>query len=371
MQTHITVNPKTFAQELDAFIKSGDAQGFMSLSQAVKAAAIELIHHDQHFEASYMMKNYAFVFVSPKTNDPAFLLKILPAFPQNTQGTLKLLGLSDELDQAILTSKVELATMKADDGFESLINWAIGKEQWSLIEDVVVHLAAHVKEHHPDNSQVQRSVVSGVLQTFVYGKECLPVMPATIDEALVSLVNAPSDWRLQGYFVDRMARMGMPKTLMKMLEYGRIDPFACTNTAEHQHILDCLPEQLTIQQMHAVDCFLGIRGIKHRLLFDETTNIDKYIEVLRESQYLSYRDSDLRFATLERYSPLFTTENIAMASRRKRISRLLNAVVDKVVTQGGTPEGIRGSLKKCGVPDHAMKLVDILKGGELENALGL
>jgi hypothetical protein len=371
MPAHITVDPQTFRQELEGFMRDGDVQAFMQLSQAVKATCIELIHQDQHFEASYMMKNYGTVFISPKASNPTVLLQILPAFPKNATGTLNLLGITDELDEAILASKVDVRTIKPRDGFTSLINWAIGKQQWPLVEAVVLNITANVKEHYTNDSMTQSEVVNGILQTFVYGKECLPPLPGTIDEAVSSIVNAPLDWRLQDEFFDRLARMAMPKTLMKMLEHGRINSINCTQTAEHQHILDCLPENLTAKQLHAVDYFLNLRGIKHRILFDESMHIEHYIAALKGSQFLAYRENDLRFGILERFTPLFTTENIAVAARRKRISSLINAVVDQALSKGGTPEGIRGSLKKLGLPEHAMKLVNLFKGEELESALGL
>jgi hypothetical protein len=365
------LNPNTIRDEFRALIDARDVQGFMELAQAAKAQAIDLIHQDLQLDASNLLNQYGRVFVNIDVEDPDFILAILPLFPKNDDGTLRYLGQRTDLDQAILASKVDVDAMTNSDAFCKLINWAIGKEDWALVERVVLHIAHYVKEHHPNNALAQREVANGILMAFVHEKDDVPVYPSSIDDAIASIVNHTADWRLQDYYFDRLARMGMPKTLMKMLEHGRIAAFNCAPTAANQHILDCIPEQLTPKQLHAVHNFLNVKGIKQRILFDESTDLEQYIQALMDSNYRNYREHDLRFSCIDSFSTLFTTENIAIPQRRMRIARLINAVVEEVQSKGGTPEGIRGSLVKCGVPAHAMKLVNLFKGEELENELGL
>lgn len=365
------LNPKTIRDEFKALIDARDAQGFIQLAQAAKAQAVDLIHQDQQLDAAHLLNEYGRVFVNIDVDDHDFILAILHLFPKNDSGTFKHLGKRDELDQAILASKVDVDAMTHNDAFCKLIDWAIGKKDWAMVERGVLHITQYVMEHQPNNALAQREVANGILQAFVYEREYLPVVPASIDNAIASTVNHSADWRLQDYFFDSLAKMRMPKTLMKMLEHGRIAPFYCARTAANQHILDCIPEQLTPKQLHAVHYFLNVKGIKQRILFDENTDLEQYIQALMDSNFRNYGGHDLRFSCIDSFSTLLTTENIAIPHRRMRIARLINAVVEEVEKKGGTPEGIRGSLVKCGVPAHAMKLVNLFKGEELENELGL
>lgn len=365
------INTATILNELKQLINARDATGFVCMGQAVKARAIELIHQDQQSDASTLLSEYSRAFVGVDVEDPDFILAVLPLFPKNAHGTLKFIGLRDDLDLAILASKVDLPAMKLGDDFSALIEMAIGKKDWSMVERIVLHMTQHVAKHRPDDARAQREVVNGILQAFVYGKDCLPPMPSSIDDAICSIVNHTADWRLGGEFFDRLARMEMPKTFMKMLEHGRIDPFPCKQTLENEHIFACLPENMTVKQLYAASIFLETPSFKHRLLFDEQVSIDDFIQTLRDTHFFGNRESCLSVSTLERLSKLFTTEHIAVPARRQRIARLLNAVVEQKQEKGFTHESIRKSLTKAGVPAHAMKLIDLFKSEELEDALGL
>jgi hypothetical protein len=371
-KTGLTVD--NFAAQLHQHLVNGDPASFMAVCRAVKAKAHGLIESDRHTEAVFLISDYRKVFEKFHEMPPEFVLAIIDVFPKNHAETFKLLGLSDELDQAILTTKIDLPTlgMTMRDGYAQLLEWAVSQDQWPMLNSVVDHLV--ISSRHLDTDErtsLGKNIVTVLLS---HRPNQRPFAPA-VDDGISNLICVAGNSLNQSRYVPCLANLGMPKTLMKMLEHGMIAETPLQNYSPEQRaiIMAVIPKHPSPVQLRAIHFFLKPTGMTEQVLFDENVDLDGYIDALRNTQFKSWDGNDLNFEGIEVFFRCMTADNIAIPARRKRIAKLLNATFEAQHPDASQRHSrdAADDLLQMGVPPDALKLIDLLKGHQLEESLGL
>jgi hypothetical protein len=368
--------PGDVRKDLQALIANADAPGFIAKCEAIKAEITDLLFTDRVVDAKRILEAYSNVLHDFESKNPEFTLEILPILPANTHGTLKLFGINDKIDAYLFAYKVDMVSIcqVADDAFFYLIQWAVRNKDADLVEQVVVGIAQYLHAHHENQYKLFADTARHLLWAlFEDGNVRMACTPAT-DEAMACLLRQQPQTKLQEYYLLSLAQAGMTKTLMRGLELPYFEAYYPKDEESHQILSDALPKQLTARELHWVHRSLALRGIAERILFDESVNMDHYIDSLENSYIGRSSFNELRFENLRQLTHSLDEHVVKDLSKRKRVITLLNAICEDEVNRIGqelTPEVVREALVNVDVPENLLKHVKMLKGIVLEDALGL
>lgn len=365
----------TFRTQLLKCVAEEDSAGFVAVCRAVKAKIIELIHQDRHQEASPLFVMYGHAFEELKSCFPEFLLGIIDVFPVNSRDTFNLLGLSTELDQAIISTKVDISSLsiKNPHAYSSLLEWAVTNGAWPMIDSVVLHLSSIGNELAPGSNE-RRLLVGHLVLALLQDTNNKRAFSPAVDQALSGLIKSRGDYTIHSACVELMANLGLAKTLMTMLMHSMIIecPLVQFSQERAERILGALPQSPTSKELRAIHHFLKPKGMTSQILFDESIDLDGYLNAMRDSRYISHLRDDLSFQGIRSFCGLMTPENMGDPAKRKRIAKLLNITYEEHYSKGNlNDESAAEQLVELGVPKHAIKLIDRLKGPELDEAMGL
>jgi hypothetical protein len=370
----IVVNRSTFVDQLVSLEEENDVEGFLALCSAVKQTAIHLMEQNKRRDASDLMADYAKVFESNhlKMKNPQFILNTLEVYPNNHFSTMHLLGISDELDTVILRDKINMDEFDPteESGCESFLEWATDKKKWALTGQFINDIVKRTHELYEEDHKAQRAVGNTVVGVLVRSGVPTGVLPKGIDETIESLLDSPASFRNPGSFIERLAELDMPKTLMTMLEQGMLGSHTGSKSNMDQ-ITRHLPENMTLRQLHAVHFHLGLPGLNEKILFDESIDMSEYISVLADTHYGYSGSDDLHLSGIKPFVKLFTPKNFKIPTQRNRALQLLEAMLGSRSHRKSSNEELRAHLNRYDVPEFAVKYLKRFRGEELEGAMGL
>lgn len=366
---------RTIKADLDSLKTLTDADLFLKICDTAKAQITEHLFQDEHFEAAGLARAYAYAFVGFKHVDKAFTLKVLQAFPVNCHSTLSMLGIDDEIDEFILSRKVRLHTMSEarDHAHTKLLEWAVAKQDMVLIEKVVLQISRDLLENHPGSKQQFRNASMGMVRVLVLGEQEQTFYGPVIDDAIASLVCQKADYQQPAECMPRLAAAGLSKTLMKMLEFGLLNEYRpiSFDVAETQRLIESLPANPSPQQLHWIHHSIKIPDLTEKILFDESVDMDAYIEALRATEF-NGRYNNLVFNTLRQFKEILTPEHLTTVPRKRRAAKLVSAVCEQEQAYKRTkPEDIRKTMTDIGFHEYVFKLSSMFKAKVLEDELGL
>lgn len=373
MHIDLELDARTVKQEFQFHIQYKDVASFLELCQTVKSTIGALINQNQRAEALALMEVYESTFKYAHDWNAKFLLGIVEEFPFNHESTFALLGLSDELDQAIMASKVDTKTRPANNicDHDHLLRWAYEQQNLALMEDIVINACDMVKTRFHCEKDIMRRVSTCFVHTLGLRENRANLSSHRIDEAIASIIDIGD--QESGAYVDRLARLQMPKTLMKMLEIGRLGKHIQALHEDYDHILACIPEKMTANELNAVYFHLEPTGLAQKILFDESIDMDDYIGSLRNSAYMSFGGSKyLGLQYCSHFSASFTENAFSDSVKKRRCVKLINSMCEADLTKGTVKvKDMRDRAILFGVPTFCLKYIDCIRGAELEDALGL
>jgi hypothetical protein len=375
------INPKALKATSDAFIQANDAHGFIALCQSVKAQTMALICEERSLEAKRLMEIYSNIFRYYTCSNPAFTLEILPLMPPNANSTVKLMGISPEIDDYLLEHKVDLDVISRveDDACYTLIQWALSKNDMAYAEKVVQGVAHHLNAFPSSKESTVTNVSLNLLKALLHHDVDMEIACTPgIDEAIASLMtkNRGKMFDEEDYFL-QMAKAGLRKALMRALELESFYSYKVCTKEKRDIFFAALPDEPTSQEMYWI--FRSIEftvddGIESQILFNERIDIQEHIETLRSTLIGQGKFCELSMSNLDRFSQLLGDDELNTPSRRNRAVAFVNAICEQEATlQGrqGTPEVIRNTLIDLSIPHTIIRQVKMLRGLELEDALGL
>jgi hypothetical protein len=303
--------------------------------------------------------------------DPEFLVSIVDAFPTNHFATLRLLGSHAGVDQAIIDKKIDLQRPLSVAGSQRLVEWGIKQKNLGFIEAVITNVCQHIRDRHANNDALKHAASDFFIQTLVYQKKEFDLISPIVDAELSSIVTPKIDKSFHPEVVGLLAKMRMGKTLIAMLEHGRLGMYL----ERHHNFSDvraCLPSAMTVRQSNAVLFYLEPKAHAEQILFDENMDVDAFIQSMRETCYRVRSGNDLSIYSIKPFIQLITPENFAVPARKARILKLLQAVCDAEFERRTVPEHeVRAMLEYAEVPAFTYKHIRQLRGIELEEAMGL
>jgi hypothetical protein len=351
-----------------------DAVSFVALCRKAKATIIELIQRDMHVDAGTLFTMYQNALEDLAGCSPAFLLGIIEVLPQNSRNTFKLLGKSIELDRAII-AKLDLDSLfiSKEHGFSCLLTWAVKNNDWPLVENTVLHLT-RIGLELPYDDGSRQDLANAIVDALIDDSDNTRAFSPTVDKALSGLISFKGFGTRHPSHVERMAVAGLHQTLMKMLVHELITECPLIQFSEDRasKILAALPPSPTLVELRAIHHFLQPKGLSEQILFDESIDLDGYLDVMRNTRYLNPTRDDLSFHGIKPFRVCMTRENMNIPARRQQIAKLLNATYEEYFIKGFlTGDDAIARIIEIGIPEHVIKLIDRLKGQALEQSLGL
>jgi hypothetical protein len=297
---------------------------------------------------------------------------VIGEFPVNRDCTFHLLGISEEIDQVILEQKLNTKTRQVDKikDIDFITLWAIRNNDLAMMEDIIVDACQLAVTKFGRDPYIKHQLSESFIKTLISHENTDYLSSPRIDEAIASIVDIGDD-KKKGLYVSALARLGMPKTLMKMLEHGRTIKCLQESHKDYEHILACIPQQMTPTEMNAALHHLELDGLAEKILFDENIDLDAYITAVGNSCYVDGRGTtDLGLTHLEYFEALITEDNFTGSIKKKRIIKLLDALCEAEKKASKT-NNIRMLAERHHVPRFTFKYIACLRGQELEDALGL
>jgi hypothetical protein len=374
MPIDLELTPKDANNDLEFHLQYKDAAGFLEACRAIKSTVTELIRLNLRYEAMQLLEVYESTFRRAHDWDQNFILEVLDEFPVNHYTTFALLTVSDEIDQAIMATKVDTKTRPANQisGYDHLLLYAIEKNDLALMEGIIVDACEMVKTKYACCPVLMQDVSASFVQTLVFEANAQHLSSPRIDEAIASILDKGD--QEMGIYIDKLARLKMPKTLMKMLEHDRVAKHLQASHEEFDHILACIPEKMTSRELNAVLFHLEPTGMAEKILFDENIDFDGFIDSLSQTTYKCGRGNttDLGLSCSRYFVDLITVENFKDPLKKSRITKLLNAMCEADLKHAELRlENIRTRAIRHELPPFCLKHINCLRGSELEDALGL
>jgi hypothetical protein len=376
MNDPIVIDPRNFNKKLQSLLDSEDAQGFVEYCKAIESTAMTMVKNHKRREASSLLNLYADVFESADWHlkSPEMVLQVLEVFPVNHYTTMRLLGISKEADDYILAHKLNIAEFDCgvESGYEDVLNWAVKTNQHEYAAQFVHEVVQRVHQVCEDVDDKAMRLIGNALVDGLVDNDPLPgEITCSIDQDIASLLNSTGDYRRSGQYIPTLAKLGMSKTLMTMMVNGMLSGISYTNEANFEPIIKCLPQEMTLAQLHAVNYHLGIPSVAEKILFDDSVNMTDFIAAMKDSRFSLFQKNDLHIEGIRPFYKHITPENFERPERRKRILQLLDAMLESGTIKYDSVEEVRKALKYQSVPQFAFKYIRCLRSIELEDAMGL
>lgn len=358
------------------------------LKQITEAESLLAVWDEAHRHLAWLVENHLFVeaadlsnactrsFMAYKHECLTVTRTVIRAFPVNSSDTMRLLGIDNELDQYILKNKlkIEYLTQSEHDGYRDILRWAVAKKDLPLIAKVTKQISNDLalKYAHkpmfwagPFHSMIGRLTQSGAPAVDL-GTE--------IDETLSGLVVANLEYKGPSTDMVDIARFGLRKTLLKMLECGLFWRESSVDLTEDQlaTVMSCLPSQPTEQEMAWMHYALDIPSLTEQILFDPDVDMAMYIQALRDTTFGNLSCA-LNYQTLQFFRPFLNAKQLNSPTRQRRASMLINAVFNHQNPEKRDIPALIECLRSIqwGFDDYIFKLCHQTKGLMLENDLGM
>jgi hypothetical protein len=164
---------------------------------------------------------------------------------------------------------------------------------------------------------------------------------------------------------------------MKMLEHGRVSKYLHASHQDYDHILACIPDEMTASELNAVQHHLELKGLAETILFDDNIDLDGYIQSVTQSHYKSrqtndYEKPDLDLSCISYFVGLISEDSFSDPTKKKRIVKLLDAACKAEIDVNKLKiTDVWALAERLKVPAFTFKHIACLRGEALEDALGL
>lgn len=371
------ISAKIVKETLETYQKAGDLNGFLSFVKDLKAAAFDLVEQCFPGVAADILNKYNQFFNEYESDDPAFTYGILHLFPVNKSSTMKLLGMSDQIDEAIHRYKLNSQTFSRArfDSVPHLVRWALKKNDTQFLEAFIKHVAQDLLNNHPDDSASRISASGEIIFEITWETEFKYKVSSEIDEAIASIIIDDYSTLLPEFWLS-MARAGMPKSMLQMATHQRIQTYLprhfCTKNSEkisrdeHEEICNCFPMDLSPEVTCRVVEAVSHTALMEKVISDESFDIDAFIGAM------SWRkERDYSFSRLNSFKNLFTEEFLNTSAKKRRAAKILDEIADKAHKWSKKEKTVSESFKSSELPESARMLVRMFKVKQLENELGV
>jgi hypothetical protein len=364
--------------EMLEFQRACDWEGFRAYAQKIKTTAKQLVDEDKPEEATEILTEYRSFFRRYEHQNIEFTKHILSLFPANREPTMKLLGISSDMDDYITHHKLDKTTFSATTGdIKHVLPWALKhREIGNFVEQFVEHIATDILTNHSTNTELQIRTSGQIVSAIAWDSNLKQPVSKKTDAAVASLVSRATSYALiEAYWV-KLARSGLHETLLKMMEYPRINRLTEFSPEDYAEIIAALPKHPTPEQAHWITQAMPHPELERTILFDPAFDLDRFIEAMRARTQTKnmVEQNDLTFKALSVFKHLMTPEHLDTVEKRRRVSKLLDAAADNHFNQSGSPrtsKHVREEFDKQGLPPTARRLIQMLKGQEIHEDLGL
>jgi hypothetical protein len=343
-----------------------DSTVFIRTLQHAKAEVKTLLDADEYEQASSISSELHSVFYRLESLDVDVLKDVIHLFPANKRCTLGHLGKSDEVDQTIFSSKLSIDDLQFEEkGWQSLLKWAREREDHALIERIVFRIAENVRA--TATSAYEGRPAAMTMLYFLIRADLTPLkLSEPVDNTIAGLIGAGIQLPSRVELLPGMARSGLKRSIMAMIRQEVIRlPFYFVSKDDTCVIHEALPATPSPEEAYYILRATDLPGLKERVLFDPEFDLDAYISVLEHNKGMCP-------GALGVFSSLMTPEHLTSPERRRRATRLIDAVCDwQAVAIGKKPDEIRAMLLNEGMHPITMKISRILKVSMLEDELGM
>lgn len=362
--------------EMRAYQANNDSHGLIEFSQAVKRYAIEHINLQDPKEASEALEKYSLFFREYVSSDPSFTLAILPLFPTNKVCTTALLGISQEIDEAIVHYKLDRTTFSRAkfDGMRNVALWALRKGDIRFAENFITHVVNDLLENHPDKKSIHTTASGELISCIVW--DCDPPVRVSkrTDQAIASLVTGSTSYRLDDRYWIKIVNSGLHETLLMMMKHGRINALGRCDLESQEAIASALPVDPTPEQANWITQSVPHPELKKQILFSPEFDLDGFILAMKERTSFTSSSGDMTFKGLSVFKDLMTPEHLDSPEKRRRVSKLLDTAADCILGETGkknSTKDVREAFDKSGLPQTLLRIMRLFKAQQLEDELGM
>lgn len=331
-----------------------------------------LVENQFFAETADLAKACTRSFMAYKNHDLQVTQRVIRAFPVNSTDTLRFLGLNDALDEYLINNKlrVEHMTQSDQDGYRHVLRWALTKKDLPLIAKVTRRISDDLTQRHARHRMFWGCATHGMLGRLTQSDTPAVDLGGEIDETLAGLMVSNMEHKSQATDMVDIARFGLRKTLLKMLECGLFFR-DCDFTDEQLAIVMAgLPAEPTAKELAWILHGLDNITVAKKILFDPSVDIQEFIETLRNAKFGGL-SSALNFKTLQYFRPILNSYSLNTTESRRRASLLINAVFDEHNPERTHTRKLIDSLRSWGFDEFVFKLCYQTKGFLLEEDLGM
>lgn len=361
-----------------ALQEQSDSRGLIEYAQQVKRIAQALIAEDRPLDSAEYLQAFGAFFSHYESKDSDFTYEILHLFPPNKVCTLKLLGTSDKVDEAIIHYKLDRTTHSRanGDGIKHVVQWGLSKGDTRLVESFITHVANELLTNHPDNSSILIQASAELVSTIAWESELQAPVSSEIDLAVASLIRNTTAYKLQDEYWLKMAKSGLHESMLMMMKHDRLCPLAKYTQQDLVTIMKALPADPTPEQAHWITQYIPCPELKQRVLFSPSFDLDAFMVAMeaRKPAKSTSAAGDLTFKGLSVFKEWMEPQHLDTPEKKRRVAMLLNNAASNHFHEAGSPntsKAVREEFDKQGLPGTARRIMTMFKAQELEDELGL
>jgi hypothetical protein len=354
-----------------------DPAHLMEVWSQAKGAITGLVEANRLGDAENLIATYNRSFGYYKHQHEATTQKIIHAFPVNNEHTLRLLGISDEIDRYIVKHKVDVGTLSHDEkfGYPKCLGWAIRQQDTALIEVLILQVSSSVKGAHPGDSKQRQTVCHTILEKLLSETQAVFTYSSNIDKAVADLVSLVPNRRYPAALLIDLAERGMRQTAMALMSNGMIRRYDPAQFSEEQTrlVTSILPADPSPAQLHWIVEAIDLPGLPEKILFDPAVNLDEFINAMGSTDFgIGKIESNLTMESLGLFKHLLMPEHLNSVERRKRAKKLVSAVCDEECAFFNmSPEALEEELLRNEFSEYVFRFCNQLKVKALEDELGM
>lgn len=370
------IDPGVVTTEMKAFQERNDSKGFILFAEQVKKTALELLNEQDAKIAAELLKNYSVFFEGYENSDPGFTYAILPLFPENKSYTMSLLGINEQIDDAIIHYKLDKRTFSRAKyhGMKYIAEWAINKGDMRYLEAFISHVVNDLLVNHSDNKSIHTAASGELIAAIVWDDKIKSPISKQTDQAIASLVTQSTSYRVVDDYWLKMARCGLHETTLMMMKHKRVNGLTKCSPEDLSVILSMLPKDPTPEQAHWITQSVPHPELQKRILFSSDFDLDSFIVAMSHRHNFNSPHGDLTFKGLSVFKEFMTPEHLDTPEKKRRVAKLLDCAAENHLQGDGlkkTTKYVREEFDKQGLPQTALRIMRMFKAQQLEDELGM
>ena len=366
-----------FKEEIMRLKGSTDPEHFNNTVNRTRLKITELTERSKFNLVESFSRTLLAAFDSVKEKDEAFIASVIHNFPPNSRVTFWLLGKNNDLDNYIVSNKLNIrdfcATEELD--YRPLLSWAVDENHEDILENLLTHIVEDIGENHKSSMKIRQTTLKNFLASLLWDEENTNKYSPAIDKAMLALADVEDVSILDLETMHGLARVGLPYTLLKLIERERFNKYNDNDNApsDSEALYKVFPATLTTKEIAYLFVYTDMPGLSEKILFDESVDLDELINTLKSIGHPARKMFDMDcIAPLAEFA---TKAAINTPQRRKRVDYLFSAICDHFTddTKGsyGSPADVLDGMQEIGFDDYVFKVCKRFKGQHLENELGL